>query len=88
MNYTRIILFITISIIAYYIFLHIRDKKIELPIKLPIEKVDNVIEDITQHNKLVLTQINDYIEKQSIPNYTQESISAGTLKLMDIHDIY
>lgn len=93
MNYTRIIVLLIVLVLGYYIFL-CGCKKILPDLSIPLKpmqivpEIQKEIEDLAEHNKLVLNQINDYIEKQKIPNYTQESIPNGTLKLYDIKDTY
>lgn len=89
MNYTRIIVLSIVLVLGYYIF-SCGCKKIlsDISIAPVISEIENRVEDLAEHNKLVLNQINDYIEKQNVPNYTQESIPNGTLKFHDIHDTY
>lgn len=44
--------------------------------------------DLIQHNKNVMTQINNYIQLSDTKNYSHDNIAMGTLKLLDHHDIY
>lgn len=90
MNYTRIIIILILFILSYYIFVcGCSCNKISLPTTEPVvEQAKTYIDDLKQHNDLVLNQLNDYIEKQKIPNYMQESIPNGTLKFYDIKDTY
>lgn len=36
------------------------------------------------HNKLVMDQLEEYVNLSNIPNYTQNNISSGTLKFQPI----
>lgn len=88
MHYTRIIIILILFILCYYIFF-CGCNKISLPTIEPvIEQTKTYIDDLKQHNDLVLNQLNTYIEKQKIPNYIEESIPNGSLKFHDIHDTY
>ena len=39
--------------------------------------------DLADHNKLVLNQMDNYLQDQSKLNYTTDSISSGTLQFVD-----
>lgn len=43
-------------------------------------------EDQEKHNKNVINQLDEHIQKSKIANYSQQSISLGTVQLMDITD--
>lgn len=44
--------------------------------------------DLIQHNKRVLSQINDYVKLSETKNYSHENIALGTIDLIDHHDVY
>lgn len=77
-------------ILFVLVWLYFKNRQIEIPQPFEPEPVQpNVIEQVTDqeiHNKMVLDQLETYLNNQSVPNYTTDNISAGTLKMYDIRD--
>lgn len=54
-----------------------------LPVKPELLQLN---EDKQIHNKNIINQLDDYVKKSKVANYSQQSISSGAVKLLDITD--
>ncbi len=85
-------------ILLFILFLYLTKKAIEvaikakqqiseLPIELPkisIPEIPKVpVNQVSEIGPKIIGQLNEYLEKRNVKNYTQDNISAGTAVLYD-----
>lgn len=56
---------------------------VEVDAKQQEENIKEAVNDITEHQQRVITQLKDYIDNEKVPNYTTNSIYNGTAVLND-----